>query len=46
MAEGLDVAVDSGGRIFVIDPGNGQVSVFAQQEKPSTENRDGATNEQ
>ena len=32
-AEGLDLAVDSKGRIFVIDPGNGRVSVFALKEK-------------
>ncbi len=42
-AEGLDVAVDSKGRIFVIDPGNGRVSVFARKEEHASENRDGAT---
>jgi len=38
-AKGLDIAVDSRGRIFVIDPGNGQVSVFALK-KQETENRE------
>ncbi len=32
-AEGLDIAVDSKGRIFIIDPDNGRVSVFALKEK-------------
>ena len=45
-AEGLDLAVDSEGRIFVIDPGSGQVSVFALKEKRGTGNRDGATHDQ
>jgi len=39
-AEGLDLAVDSEGRIFVIDPGNGQVSVFAPKEEQGQENPD------
>jgi len=45
-AEGLDLAVDSEGRIFVTDPGSGQVSVFAPKEKRGTGNRDGATHGQ
>jgi len=39
-AEGLDLAVDSEGRIFVIDPGSGQVSVFALKEEQGQENPD------
>lgn len=42
-AEGLDIAVDSRGRIFVIDPGNGQVSVFALKKKQKTETRERKT---